>query len=141
MTEGRKKYNTMSNQIIFNTIKEFQTDFTVKELLRKLEDEGHDMGIATVYRHLDEMESTGMLRRAYLNGRNVASYWYTEPCDGESHFNLRCMQCERVFHVDCEYIRKFVNHVREEHGFVVLTNRALIRGICADCRKKETAQP
>jgi Fur family ferric uptake transcriptional regulator len=134
--ESRKKYNTTSSSIIFDAIKQFDKNFTAKDLIQALNDAGHDFGVATVYRHLDELESAGLLRRAYLDGRNVANYWYSEPCDGESHFDLRCVKCERIFHIDCDYIRKFVNHAREEHDFVVLANHALINGLCADCRKR-----
>lgn len=136
------KYTTTAKSAINTVIKSFNTDFTAKELIAKLNQSGHNFGTATIYRHIDELESQHILRRVYHDNSTAISYWYSEPCNHDSHFDLHCTNCDRIFHVDCEHMQKFAAHVQQTHGFTMQAERVLVNGLCADCqatKEKENA--
>ena len=110
---------------------------TAQEISYHLTQEGISVGTTTIYRQLDQLVSDGTIRKYTIDSRTGACYEYL-PDSGECHrhFHLKCMQCEKLYHVTCEYLCELEQHILEHHGFQIDQSKTVLYGICAECRKK-----
>jgi Fur family ferric uptake transcriptional regulator len=51
---------------------------------------------------------------------------------------MKCEQCGKLIHLNCDEINAFFEHVSEEHGFVLDPKRTVFYGICNECNSKES---
>ena len=86
---------------------------TAEEVYRLLSDDGHDIGLATVYRVLTQFEQAGLLMRHHFDSDKAVF----ELNQGTHHDHLVCLQCGRVEEfIDAE-IEKRQNKIAEQRGF------------------------
>ncbi len=109
---------------------------TAQELSRHLTDSGKPVGTATIYRCLDHLVTDGVLRKYTIDSRTGACYEYV-PLSGScsKHYHLKCMQCDRLYHVECEHLAELDSHVLEHHGFAIDHSKTVLYGICQVCRE------
>lgn len=90
-----------------------------------------DVGLATVYRVLQQFEQAGLLTRSHFEqGRAVF-----ELNEGSHHDHLVCLTCGRVEEfVDVE-IEQRQHKIAETHGFTLQDHALALYGVCAkaDC--------
>ncbi len=112
---------------------------TVAELVRHLQDCGTPVGMATVYRNLEQLVSEGVVRKYVLDEKSSACYQYVGdfPTACQGHFHLKCTQCGRLFHVSCAHLDALGAHLLEHHGFVVDHTKTVLYGTCQDCTKQK----
>lgn len=130
------KYKTNNKQSIMNYIMNYTSSFSAQELYFLMKNNNENIGLTTIYRYLDELVTKNKLKKFY-NEKNVAVYEYLSDCDCENHFYLKCSNCDKTIHVDCNHINIFSKHIMEEHNFLIDKNNLFIAGLCDDCRKKE----
>ncbi len=110
---------------------------TAAELVQALASDGTPVGTATVYRHLERLESDGLVRRYALDDRGSACWQYAGAESGEggcrSHFHLKCTACGTLFHLDCDHLNEIAAHVAAEHGFAIDPGRTVFYGMCKTC--------
>ena len=126
----REKYNTVQKNKVIEIIKKLGSSFSAKDI----REYDSTIGLTTIYRELDELESLGTIKKFY-NDKNVKIYEYLDTCDSDNHFYLKCNICGKTIHVDCECINDFSNHVLKEHSFSLNNNNIFISGICSSCRR------
>ena len=130
------KYKTTNKQSIMNYIINYDNSFSAQELYNLMKNNNEKIGLTTIYRYLDELVNKNKLKKFY-NEKNVAIYEYLSDCDCENHFYLKCSNCDKTIHVDCNHINIFSKHIMEEHNFLIDKNKLFIAGLCDDCRKSE----
>lgn len=109
---------------------------TAQEISRYLSDTGTPVGTATIYRCLEHFEEEGTLRKYTIDSRTGACYEYIpHPEECRQHFHLKCMQCETLYHVECEQLSALDSHVLEHHGFAVDHSKTVLYGVCEKCRE------
>lgn len=89
-------------------------------------EQGNDIGLATVYRVLNQLTEAGLLKQAHLEaGRAIY-----ELDDGGHHDHLVCSACGRVqeFHDDVVEQRQEV--VAHKYGFEVIEHSHILYGRC-----------
>lgn len=109
---------------------------TVDELAARLEAEGHDVDLASVYRALALFEELGIARVGRL-GRDDAGRW--ERAHPDEHFHLVCDACGAVDHHVGELVERVRAHLDEGHGFLADTVELVVTGRCARCRAARTS--
>lgn len=104
------------------------------ELTEALRRGGTPVGLATVYRQLEQLEAAGAIHR--IQTEDGALYQY---CPHPSHgcFLLRCEDCGRVMHLDCGHLQTLYSHLAAAHHFQVDPRRTVLTGRCAVCAGKE----
>lgn len=112
---------------IFASHKHFDAD----ELVRDLQDAGHSVSRATVYRTLRLLVEAGLLRELRLTNRTAYEHDYGYP----SHDHLHCSVCNTVVEFDNEEIRKLRDAISVQHGFRPAGHRFVITGICPACSR------
>ena len=93
-------------------------------------------GKSTVYRLISKMVEDGLLIR--LRGDDGKSILYQYAGEGTGcaeHFHLKCTECGKLIHLDCDLFDKVGNHIKEEHQFIIDTKKTVLYGLCTDCNK------
>ena len=118
---------------------DFMTDnkdrhFSVDEIAEELP----GVGKSSVYRMVSKLHQEGVLRRFETDGMSSFVYQYVEQDEAcEHHFHLKCADCGRIIHMECDELEKVKNHIEAEHGFSIGVKNSMIYGICQDCRSGE----
>lgn len=134
-------YNTGSRKKILAYLTE-NADRTVsaKDIAKHTQEQGAPVNITTVYRYLDRLEQEGAVIKYASTAGEKAVYQYVGAgrCCGE-HLHLKCIDCGKVFHLDCHFMDEISDHVEKEHGFTLQCRNSVIYGRCSSClqnRKK-----
>ena len=98
---------------------------------------GNTVSTATIYRQLERLTAGGYIRKFISSPDEPACYQYAgtqKECS--NHFHLKCVMCNKLFHVSCEYLEHLDRHINEHHGFVVDNTRTVLYGVCRECKKR-----
>ena len=114
----------------------FRSDdhLSVDGILRELKQQGEQVGIATVYRTLDLLVESGLVR-AHEFGEGFRRY---EPMTTQAgHEHLICERCGRVVEFANERLERMLPVLADEQGFQHQRHRVEIYGVCRECRQGE----
>jgi Fur family ferric uptake transcriptional regulator len=107
---------------------------SVDAIIRSVKANGEHVGTATVYRTLDVLVESGLVR-AHDFGEGFKRY---EPVPGQAHHeHLICEQCGRVVEFQNEPLERMLPIIADEHGFQHRRHRVEIYGVCRECRHRE----
>ena len=107
---------------------------SVEGIRRALKERGERVGTATVYRTLEVLVESGLVREHDF-GEGFKRY---EPMPGQAHHeHLICERCGRVVEFQNEPLERMLPIIADEHRFQHLRHRIEIYGICRDCRQRE----
>ena len=106
-------------------------DFTsAQDLHARLRNEGHKVGLATVYRALQTLADQGQVDVLRTDdGESV----YRRCSTGAHHHHLVCRSCGRTVEVEGPTVERWADAVSAEHGFRDVTHTLEIFGTCSDC--------
>ena len=124
-------YKTKQKDVIFNVIKNYPKEFTSKDIYEKVKDK---TGLTTVYRVIEKLYQDGFLKKS-VKDNHETYYQYLEKCDCENHFYLKCRNCQKLIHIDCDCIKDLSFHIKEKHQFKINQEQIIIDGICAKCEE------
>jgi Fur family ferric uptake transcriptional regulator len=106
---------------------------TVPEIVDAARRQGHDVGVASVYRVLDLLTEKGLVQKIEL-GEGRARYERVEPEHELHHHHLVCNDCGRIEPFSDQELEAALRRVEGETGFAVASHDVLLRGSCDDCR-------
>jgi Fur family ferric uptake transcriptional regulator len=111
-------------------LQEADAFLTAQEVHALLRDRGEQVGLATVYRCLQNMASTGQLE-VLFTGEGEVSYLYCST--GRHHHHLICRNCGRAVEVEGPGEERWADRVAAAHGYVDVSHTLEIFGVCRDC--------
>jgi Fur family ferric uptake transcriptional regulator len=107
---------------------------SVEAIRRALKERGEHVGTATVYRTLEVLVQSGLVR-AHDFGEGFKRY---EPMAAQAHHeHLICERCGRVVEFQNERLERMLPIIADEHGFQHERHRVEIYGVCRECRQRE----
>lgn len=132
-------YATVSRKKILDFLKQ-SSDRTVTaaEIGAYLKEQDSEVNITTIYRYLDKLEREGTVMKYVAEKGGQAEYQYVElghRC--EKHLHLKCMECGRIIHLECEFMEEIAEHIRKDHGFLLQCKNSILYGTCGECRRRE----
>jgi Fur family ferric uptake transcriptional regulator len=103
---------------------------TAGEIHERLRDEGRRVGIASVYRVLEQLGSAHLVQRVEV-GDGVVRY---EPAYEDHHHHVVCDDCGKVepFHDDT--LERAIGLASDRLDYAVSHHEVVLRGACGDCR-------
>lgn len=107
-----------------------QRHWSADQIYRELAAAGDDLGLATVYRVLAQLEQARILRRGSFDAGKAIF----ELDDGPHHDHLVCVRCGRVEEFVDEAIERRQHAVAQARGFELAEHRLAMFGVCAACR-------
>ena len=130
-------YKTKQKELILNFfIENKDKHLTAAQVVRHLNTRDENVSTTTVYRCLEKLVKNGCVRKYFLDDKSGACYQYIEDnkCCHE-HFHLKCIECGKLLHLDCNHMQSLNEHILHHHGFLVDNSRTVLYGICDKCRK------
>jgi Fur family transcriptional regulator, ferric uptake regulator len=107
---------------------------SVDAIQRRLKERGVRVGTATVYRTLDVLVQSGLVR-AHDFGEGYKRY---EPMPAQAHHeHLVCVRCGRVVEFANERLERMLPIIADEHAFQHQRHRVEIYGVCRECRQRD----
>ena len=131
----KASYKTRQSSMILAHLKKEKGHVTAASLATQLRQAGEAIGTATVYRQLDKLVASGVVRK-YITDKGACFQYAESDCDG--HFHLKCLDCNTLFHVDCSFLTDLAPHILAHHGFTVDNRRTVMYGICAKCKEQNS---
>jgi len=122
---------TIQRQAILDLINRSNQHWDAEELARCLSENGHQLGIATVYRGLAALEHAGLIQSIQLADKKRY-----ERANKGHHDHLVCTSCGDIEEFCDEKIEKRQLQVAQDMSFQVTGHQLLIFGICRRCFKQ-----
>ncbi|MBK5260060.1 MAG: transcriptional repressor [Thermoanaerobaculia bacterium] len=114
---------------IFSTHYHFEAD----ELLFKMKEKGAKISRATVYRTLELLVKSGMVRRVHLG----EDHYHYEHVTGNSHHDhLICTTCGGVIEFNDPILEERQHEICAKKKFTPTFHNLQILGVCDSCTKK-----
>lgn len=135
----RKPYRTRQRQIMLDFLSQSAGSYvTIQELLSALESRGAKVGVSTLYRNLERLESEGLIAKVNIDGINGACYRYRgEACD-DVVFSLKCESCGTMIDLDCPELGKLYRHLATGHHFSINPGKTVFYGTCESCSGRKS---
>lgn len=95
------------------------------------------LGRTTVYRQLDKLANSGMLKKYILNEISGACFQYVDEEEGiKEHFHLKCEECGILIHVDGDRAPCVEKDIFVNYEFEVNVGKTVFYGKCRACSRK-----
>lgn len=131
-------YSTKQQQAVLRCLEQRQSEsLTAADLSEDLRQMGCSVGLATIYRQLERLETAGLVHK--VNTEDGAFYRFcTQGADHHRDcFLLKCEQCGRICHLDCSQLQPLYDHLERDHHFRINPRGTLLTGVCDLCAAKE----
>lgn len=113
--------------------------FTAEDVYRLLIESGEEIGLATVYRVLNQFDEAKILIRHNFEGNKSVF----EINVHDHHDHIICIDCGRVFEFKDETIEHRQHEISEAHGIQLESHSLYLYGKCSDkeaCKKAQEAK-
>jgi Fur family ferric uptake transcriptional regulator len=107
---------------------------SVEAIRRELAQRDEHVGMATVYRTLDLLVESGLVRTHEFGERYRR---YEAMVAQADHEHLICERCGRVVEFANERLERMLPVLADEHGFQHRRHKVEVYGVCRACRQQE----
>lgn len=122
---------TKQRKVIVHHFLNLNNHVDAEELYESVRQEGHNIGLATIYRTLNLLKDAGLVEQSsFADGRAV--FELLQP--GRHHDHLVCIDCGKIVEFENNSIEELQKKVALEKGFILTSHRLDLFGRCADCR-------
>lgn len=105
---------------------------SAQEIFDALRAEGRTAGIASVYRALELLTRTGLVRRVDIG---PAACFEPALPGGEHHHHVVCEQCGKVAAFEDAALEDAIDRLARRLRYSVGEHDVVLRGACPDCRR------
>lgn len=95
---------------------------TADDIYRVFMQSGEDIGLATVYRVLNQFESAGLVVKHNFEGGQA----YYELDSGDHHDHMVCLETGKVIEFVNEEIENLQEKIADEHGYEIVDHSLVI---------------
>ena len=121
---------TRQRQAVLDELRRIDDFRSAQQVFEDLREDGHRVGLATVYRNLQGLASEGdvdVLRA--VDGENL----YRLCTNRGHHHHLVCRQCGHAEEIALSEIEAWVTEVARQHGYTQVDHSMELFGLCATC--------
>lgn len=116
--------------LIYMELSQTQDPLSALELYQSLTKKQKRIGLTSIYRCLDLLESMGMAFKI-TNGSNVKY----KLCEFENHHHhVVCKNCGKIIEFDLCEIQSWSEKVMESTGFQITDHQLNFYGFCKECK-------
>lgn len=102
-----------------------------EEIYRLLGEQGHEIGLATVYRVLAQLDEVGAISRQVFDGTKSVY----EINKGIHHDHIVCLKCGQVKEFDDDLIEGRQREIALENGYRLAQHSLTLYGYCQECER------
>lgn len=119
----RKSRNTKQKELLNNELEKIDTFFSAEFLYNKVKQKNKKIGIATVYRFLNELKKKKQINAYYCDKKLVYS-------KNESHCHFVCEKTGKIIHFELDSIDFLKNKIPGK----IRSFQLEVKGICDKCQ-------
>lgn len=101
---------------------------SAEDVYKILLEQGEDIGLATVYRVLNQFDDAGILNRHHFEGGKSVF----EIGSKDHHDHLVCLECGKVIEFEDDLIEQRQKEIAEENGLQLTNHSLYLYGKCFD---------
>ncbi len=118
---------------ILETLKNNVVHPSAEYIHKKLQDDKikPKIGLATVYRNLNQLSESGIIKRIHGLDNSVHYDHNTHV-----HYHFFCKKCRKIFDLPASISPDIVRRAEELSGFKIDTHEIVFHGECNECRMK-----
>lgn len=105
---------------------------SAQELHARLQAQGAGVGLATVYRGLQDLTERGVVDVLHTGDGEAV---YRRCSSEEHHHHLVCRRCGRAVEVLGPAVETWARSVGAAHGFSDIHHEVEVFGVCAECTR------
>lgn len=124
---------TQERAQILDTVLEKEGVFEAEALLREIQDAGHAVSKATIYRTLKHLLEAGIISEVLIDSRH-AHYRLTYGSDPRGH--LVCVESETIIEFQTPELAALRDRLCAEHGFDPISIRMVIYGVSPEAKEE-----
>jgi Fur family transcriptional regulator, ferric uptake regulator len=124
---------TRPRKAILNVIASTEQPLTAMNIFEQARRKAPNLGLVTVYRTIDALESLGLIDR--IHGSEDCQTIF-RAASGHRHL-LSCTDCGRSVYFDGVLAEKEFDRIGREHGFKVTGHLLQLFGLCDACNNME----
>ena len=138
--KGGMHYRSKNRDALISYLRDREGEHvTVNEIHDHFRQSGSSMGVATIYRQLEQLVADGQMRKYLVDSSSAACFEYIGAQEGHARFvHCKCEKCGRILHIDRSEIEEMARLLEERSGFRMDNVQTVLYGVCGDCR--ESAQ-
>src|SRR3954464_8925137 len=129
---GKKLKFTPERAMILDAVLRKQGLFEAEQLVKDLEQLGHEVSRATAYRTLKNLLDAGILKQVFFD--NKVSH-YEVIVGGQANDYLICVASGKVIEFSSDRLRKLRDEICREHGFEAVSHQFHIFGVSPEARQ------
>jgi Fur family transcriptional regulator, ferric uptake regulator len=126
--------NTRQREVLTEIFFGSDRHFSLEELLSLARERDDNIGYATVYRTLKLLTELGLAQERHFSDGQTRY----EASDGLHHDHLICTGCGAIVEFEDDRIEHLQEEVAAKYGYVLVTHRMELYGLCPSCREKES---
>lgn len=124
---------TQQRDLVAEIVLTSDDHLSVEQIRRRLAERGTRVGLATIYRTVDLLVRSGLVR-GHDFGQGFRRF---EPVPTQStHEHLICVRCGSVTEFAHERLERMLPIIADEYGFQPDRHRVEIYGVCRDCQRR-----
>lgn len=126
--------NTNQREVIMRAMFKHKGHFTPEEILSftQKEENGKNIGTATVYRALNFFEQEGLVVSISFGAEGKRYELNTK----EHHDHMICNECGKIIEFESDEIEKLQETEAAKKGFLIKDHAMQLYGICKECQLK-----
>jgi Fur family ferric uptake transcriptional regulator len=124
-----QRRETRQRTAVSAALNEVDSFVSAQQLHSRLREAGDGVGLATVYRTLQQLAEDGEVD--VLRTSETESMY--RRCSSGHHHHLICRRCGRTVEVDNSAVEQWAMRTAAENGFSDVTHMVEIFGTCSDC--------
>ena len=125
--EAHSLKQTNQRKVIVEHFLRINAHVDAEELHRRIREEGHDIGLATIYRTLNLLKDIGIVEQQSFNdGRNV----FEVLSPNSHHDHLICTECGKVIEFEDAEIEALQEKIAAKYQMKLKTHRLDLFGTC-----------
>ena len=123
---------TKQRQTIVKGFLDLKGHISAEELHDYTREQGHNIGLATIYRTLNLLKEAGLAdQKQFSDGKSV--FELLSP--GHHHDHLICMSCQKIIEFENDEIEQLQEAVAKHHGFKLINHSLDLFGYCPSCQE------
>ncbi|MEV6983271.1 Fur family transcriptional regulator [Sphaerisporangium sp. NPDC051017] len=129
-TRGTRVRGTRQAEALVSVLGTLSGFHSAQEIHAELRRQGEQVGLTTVYRHLQVLSENDMVDAIRDESGETL---YRRCATGRHHHHVTCRSCGRSVEVEGKAVERWADRVAAEAGFVDVDHTVEIFGVCPDC--------
>lgn len=119
---------TLPRRLVWETLTRIGPHCTAEQIATALQAQHITIPKSTIYRALDALVSSGLVRVMYFGGE-PARY----ECGRDAHQHAVCKVCHTIIHLEDQWLDTLRSRLEHDYRFTPLRTDVVIVGICTSC--------